>query len=195
MVDEPYAADAAELAKKHPNLGVGLHFTATNAKGELFDLNDTEIVQKELEFQYKKFCELMGKSPTHIDSHHHVHTRDNLKQLFISLAEKYKLPLRMSCSVSYNGGFYGQWYDGDMNHYPCHEFISIEHLSNMLKDLPEGVTEFGCHPGYISPNLKDIYLFEREIELSVLLNPDLLPIIHGKDIKLINFAELPNLKR
>ena len=195
MVNEPFAADAAELAKKYPGLGVGLHFTSTNANGEFFDLDDAEIVKKELESQHKKFCELMGKQPTHIDSHHHVHTRDNIKQLFIPWAEKHKLPLRMTCNVFYNGGFYGQWYDENMNPFPCHECISIGHFESMLNNLQEGITEFGCHPGYIASDLKDTYLFEREVELSVLLNPDLLQLIHKKDIKLINFAELPDLRR
>ena len=82
MVDMPMAREAATLAKLHPGLGVGLHFTVTDNQGPTIDLFDIPAIEKELHRQYERCGELLGHPPTHIDSHHHVHLRKELSPLF-----------------------------------------------------------------------------------------------------------------
>ena len=191
MVDSDYAKEAAELAKKYPKLGIGLHFTATDCRGKiLFDLDDVNKVREELNRQYKKFCKIVGKQPTHLDSHHHIHMQDNLKPLFLGFAEEYCFPLRHSGTINYNGGFYGQWYDEKGNPNPCHECISAENLKKILQNIPEGISEICCHPGYVSSNLNDHYNKEREVELTSLLDSDVAKLIYKLDIELINFSKV-----
>jgi predicted glycoside hydrolase/deacetylase ChbG (UPF0249 family) len=192
MVDAPYAAQAATQARSYPRLGVGLHFTATNEHTALFDLNDLALVEQELDRQYQRFCELVGGVPTHLDSHHHVHLREQLKPLFVSWAEEHNLPLRGLGHVHYNGGFYGQWYDENWHPHPMPDNISVEHLEKLLRALPDGVTELACHPGFVSAGLDSSYRAERAIELATLLAPQVLSLIHALDIKLINFTGLAN---
>lgn len=194
MVDRPMAQEAAALAKTHPELGVGLHFAVTDNNGPTIDLCDLAIVQSELNRQYERCCELLGRSPTHIDSHHHVHLRKELTPLFAAWAKERDLPLRSLSHVSYNGGFYGHWYDEEWNPHPAPEFISIDNLEKILRALPGGATELACHPAYLSPDLHSSYATEREVELATLLNPRVLDIIHELNIVLVNYATLPKLR-
>jgi predicted glycoside hydrolase/deacetylase ChbG (UPF0249 family) len=193
MVDMPWITEAANLARHHPRLGVGLHFVATNESGPIFNLNDVDIVKAELNRQYKDFCAFMGRPPTHLDSHQHVHLRvEGLKAVFLPWADEHRLPLRNSGGVHFNGEFYGHSFDEQWRAHPAPELISIENLEQILRALPEGITELACHPGYATPDL-DSYAFEREIELSTLVNPRLPDLIRELRIELINFAALQNI--
>lgn len=194
MVDMPRAAEAAALAKHYPGLGVGLHFTATDQTGPLLDLMDVAAVAKELLRQYQRCTELLGRLPTHLDSHHHVHLRKELKPFFIEWAGERGLHLRDGGVSLYNGGFYGQWYDEEWIPHHAPEFISLNNLEKLLDALPEGVTELACHPAYVTPDLESSYAAEREIELATLLNPRLLEVLRELNIIVINFTHLPTIE-
>jgi predicted glycoside hydrolase/deacetylase ChbG (UPF0249 family) len=191
MVDGPRVVEAGVLAKRHPGLGVGLHFTATNAQGPVIDLFDVAAVERELVRQYQRCCDLLGKSPTHLDSHHHIHLRQELQPMFLAWATERRLPLRGSGLVKYDGGFYGHWYDDEWCAHSAPELISVEHLTRILRALPDGVTELACHPGFVSPDLNSSYAAEREIELVTLLDPRVLDLVRDVGITLINFSALP----
>lgn len=190
MVDAPLSVEAATLTRLYPNLGVGLHFTATNEKGSYFDLGKIAAVETELHRQYQQCCDLLGRAPTHLDSHHHVHLRRELQPLFLAWAAEHRLPLRGLGSVQYNSGFYGQWYDEEWRAHPAPELISVENLTQILRALPDGVTELACHPGYASPDLNSSYAAERELELATLLDPCVLGLIREFGIILTNFSAL-----
>jgi hypothetical protein len=193
MVDRPLATQAVVLARQHPQLGIGLHFAVTSEDGPLCDLTYTAAIEKELERQYRRCCDLLGQAPTHIDSHHHVHTRKELAPLFRAWAAEQRLPLRNAGPVLYNGGFYGQWYDDEWQPHPALELIGVDNLIRILRTLPKGITELACHPGYPSADLHSSYATEREIELATLLNSHVLTVIHELGITLTNFAALPKL--
>ncbi len=193
MVDMPLAREAARLAAAHPSLGVGLHFTVTDTKGAKVDLEDVVAIEKEFQRQYQLCCDLLGHLPTHIDSHHHVHLRQELFPLFATWAAERQVQLRGHGSVSYNGGFYGQWYDEDWRSHPAPELIGIENLEKIIRELPIGATELACHPAYLSPDLESSYAAEREIELTTLLHPRVPSLICDLGITLVNFATLPTL--
>jgi predicted glycoside hydrolase/deacetylase ChbG (UPF0249 family) len=195
MVDAPLAAEAVALARQYPQLGVGLHFTVTNQDGPLVDLFDVAAIERELQRQYQRCCDLLGRPPTHLDSHHHVHLRRELKPLFLSWAEEHSLPVRSLGSVSYNGGFYGHWYDEEWNPRLAPDLISVDNLEKILRGLSEVATELACHPAYLSPDLHSSYATEREIELATLLNPRLLAVIHELHIALVNYATLPKVMK
>ena len=193
MVDMPSAAEAAALARQHPNLGVGLHFAVTDEDGPTCDLSDVTALEKELHRQYQCCCDLLGHPPTHLDSHHHVHLRQEITPVFLAWAKAHHLPLRSLGPAQYNGGFYGQWYDEEWRPHPVPELISVDNLAQLLRSLPEGVTELACHPGYTSPDLDSSYAAERESELTTLLDRRVPTLIRELGIILTNFAALPNL--
>lgn len=195
MIDMPSAAAAASLAKAHPGLGVGLHFAVTDNNGPKIDLFDLAAIAKELDRQYERCRRVLGRSPTHLDSHHHVHLRKELAPLVADWAAKHDLPVRSLGQVQYNGGFYGHWYDAEWRPQPAPELISVDNLENILRALPDGATELACHPAYVSPDLHSSYSTEREIELATLLDPRVLAVIRELDITLVNYATLPKEAR
>jgi predicted glycoside hydrolase/deacetylase ChbG (UPF0249 family) len=69
----------------------------------------------------------------------------------------------------------------------------VENLEWILYALPDGVTELGCRPGYVSSDLNSSYAAEREIELATLLNPRVPILLRELGINLINFAALPHI--
>jgi len=193
MVTSPSSIEAAKLARKCSRLSVGLHFVATNEEGALFDLSNTKTVREELDRQYQSFCDLIGQLPTHLDSHHHVHLRvDTLTPLVTTWAQEHALLLRDTGRVRFNGAFYGHSFDDQWQPHSAPELISVDNLKRILRELPNGITELACHPGYFTSDLAP-YGLEREIELETLVNPALSLLIHELEIQLINFAEVPKL--
>lgn len=189
MIDAAFAEEAVDLTNICPNLSIGLHFTLPNE-----DEEDIKIIKKELDRQFNRFLNLVGKKPTHLDSHHHIHLRDDLFCLFTAFAQKHKIPLRSKNSkAKYVGDFYGQWYDeGESKSlFKC---ISLKYLEKILSNLSGPITELGCHPGYFSKSLRDCYNIERVKELETLLNPKVLKILKDKNIKQINFYSLGEIK-
>src|SRR3954447_13194280 len=78
----PAAREAAEYARRRPQLSVGLHvdigewaIVAGEWKPiyELVPASNAEAVAAELRRQLGIFQELLGRGPTHLDSHQHVH--------------------------------------------------------------------------------------------------------------------------
>src|SRR5437879_6831057 len=85
MVRYPAALEAAEYARQHPRLGVGLHLDLGEwafRGGEWVALytvvrtHDADAVRAEAERQLTAFRDLVGHDPTHLDSHQHVRRRD-----------------------------------------------------------------------------------------------------------------------
>jgi chitin disaccharide deacetylase len=190
MVNMPAAAEAMVLSREVPDLGIGLHVNFTNeSEGPVVDIADTGACGEELTRQFNQFNELMGRRPTHIDSHHHVHRRSNLLPLFLDLAGREGLPLREHSRVRYFKRFYGQWNDGS---HP--EWIGTENLVRMLAaDLSDGFTELGCHPGYVDPAFQSLYNIEREVEMRTLCDPLVRDWLTGSGVRLINFGAVAKL--
>jgi predicted glycoside hydrolase/deacetylase ChbG (UPF0249 family) len=64
-------------------------------------------------------------------------------------------------------------------------------------DVQDGVTELGCHPGYVDPDFPTSYATdyatERAIELQTLCDPILRPALAERQIHLVAFGHLGNL--
>ncbi len=61
----------------------------------------------------------------------------------------------------------------------------------ILVNLPEGVTELMCHPGY-AEGLSSSYAAQRERELEALTHPSVREVIVTRNIRLVSFKELAN---
>jgi predicted glycoside hydrolase/deacetylase ChbG (UPF0249 family) len=188
MVTGAAAAQAAALAREHGGLGVGLHWDleGEQASPEL-DLGDPVAVRAELRRQVKLFQELVGQPPTHVDSHHHLHRRPEIRPIAGALAAALGVPMREDGTVTYIGGFYAQWEweVTDLHH------VSPEFLIWILRnEVGEGWTEIGCHPGYVSDEFTSVYLTEREVELATLKHPAVREEIRSLGIRLASYREL-----
>jgi predicted glycoside hydrolase/deacetylase ChbG (UPF0249 family) len=187
MVNMPASEEATVLSRSVPNLSVGLHVNFTyEDRWDSVVLPDEDACRTELHKQFSLYQELMGRLPTHLDSHHNIHKKPYLLPHFLDLAQQYSLPLRGYSPIRYFSNFYGQW-DGDTHL----EQISVETLVQILEnELREGVTELSCHPGYVDPNFKSVYSIEREVELRTLCDPIIKNKIIELGIKLTNYQDV-----
>jgi predicted glycoside hydrolase/deacetylase ChbG (UPF0249 family) len=191
MVDRPGSEEAAFLSQAVPDLGVGLHIDFANEgaweRGR--PARTGESCRAELRRQFRRFQELIGCPPTHLDSHRNVHRDPGLLPHFADLARQYGLPLREHCPTRYFSQFYGQW--GGATHL---EQISVDNLLRMLEtEIQEDFTELSCHPGYVDPDLHSGYSHERETELRTLCDPAVRKILAERQIQLMSFRDLNHL--
>jgi predicted glycoside hydrolase/deacetylase ChbG (UPF0249 family) len=189
MVEMPGSEDAARLARECSGLSVGLHVQFDGRKEPAADLTDTSACRKSLDAQLIRFTGLMGRPPTHLDSHHHVHIRPELLPHFKETTEACGIPLRESSGVRYCPHFYGQW-AGEQHP----ERVSVDGLIQILAtDVVDGVTELGCHPGCADSDLVSSYRIERDLELSTLCDRRVRSFLDDRGIALIGFGEVPRL--
>lgn len=68
--------------------------------------------------------------------------------------------------------------------------ITPENIELIISHLPHGVTELMCHPGYGDTTSIPAYRIERENELGILTNANIVKMIADQNIRLISFNEL-----
>lgn len=197
MVRWPAAADAVQWAATRPQVSIGLHVDLgewtyqDGAWAEVYRVvepDDAEGVDEELSRQLGAFLRLVGRPPTHLDSHQHVHQKEPLRSQMLAVAARLAVPLRgMTDSINHCGSFYGQW--GAGNPYP--EGITLSAFLSLVDGLPEGTTELGCHPG--ADGLSDVdsmYVVERSTERMVICDPILPSELGRRGIQLCSFADV-----
>jgi predicted glycoside hydrolase/deacetylase ChbG (UPF0249 family) len=187
MVEGRASEEASELARSARDLSVGLHFVL-DQEGRSFLQNPVAAAQ-EIRRQLDRFQALLKRLPTHLDTHHHVHRKPGLLQPLLAVANEYGLPLREQSRIRHVPDFYGRWDDAS---HP--EQVSVEGLVRILEnEIGEGVSELGCHPGYIDDELRSTYELERELELATLKSPELPSVLAAQGIELVNFSEAPRV--
>jgi predicted glycoside hydrolase/deacetylase ChbG (UPF0249 family) len=189
LVNWPGAESAARLARRHPELGVGIHVDLDGIRPLGVSRQSQRAVAGAVHRQIETFTRLMGRLPTHIDSHHHAHLRFNVARVFLEAGERYGLPVRGFTPVLYIGAFYGQWPPGrtDMAR------IGPEALIHLLARVEPGLSQLACHPGYVPAEAADGYGPEREVELRSLTDPRVREAIEERDITLVSYRDYPRV--
>ncbi len=188
LVDTPWSEEAAALGRSAPELSVGLHVDL-HGQGGPTATGTRRRLREELDEQFGRFEKLVGRPPTHIDSHHNVHRHAEVLPGFLDFAGRHGLPLREHSPVRYVSKFYGQW--GGRTHL---EQISVENLARMLEtEIPDGISELSCHPGHLDPEHQTGYSAEREVELRTLCDPTLRAVLAANSIRLVSYRDLARL--
>jgi predicted glycoside hydrolase/deacetylase ChbG (UPF0249 family) len=179
MVDRAAAEEATSLARRAPDLSVGLHL-------ELSAGSDPRAAAAR---QIQRFERLLGRPPTHLDSHRDVHRDARVTGEILRVANELGVPLRGYSSARSLTRFYAQW--GGETHLAQ---VSVDSLIGMLEtDVEAGVTELMCHPGYADAALTSSYAHARETELQTLCDPRLRSALRHEGIQLAGFRDLPAL--
>ncbi|SKC56862.1 chitin disaccharide deacetylase [Maledivibacter halophilus] len=210
MTNMPGADHAFEIAKENPGLGVGIHLVLScggpvsndvqsliGDDGKFHHIDNVskyakpEDVRKEFEAQMEKFL-ASGLTPTHIDSHHHVHGNEMVLQIVLELANKYDLPVRIFDKTSIQGKysnikavdyFTGKFYGEDLTEKRFLEEVSVE---------DKEIMELMCHPAYLDKEILwgSSYNTQRVVELDILTGPELKEKLNRRGIKLVNYKAL-----
>jgi len=194
MVCWPAAHEAASYGLRYPELSLGLHIdlgewtykeSAWRPVYEVVQLTDHAAVAKETERQLAHFIRFVGREPTHIDSHQHIHRSEPVYSILKEMACVLGVPLRQYTSgINYNGHFYGQTSQGRSTS----DAISTSSLCSIVMNLPPGVTELSCHPG-CGKETPPPYQDEREIEMRALCSPEVHTVIADEEIQLYSFHD------
>lgn len=214
MVNYDAAPEAARLAIDCPGLGVGLHVALTggvpalppesvrslvDARGRLparpeglAGAQPAEILA-EARAQLARFQALLGRAPSHFDSHHHSHRQPAVLDAVIALARETGRPVRCASAavaerlraerIATTDAFVESFYG---------EAATLGTLNAILDALPEGTTELMCHPGHPDAELLagSSYGSEREQERVVLTSDAARRAVAERGIRLASFAEL-----
>jgi chitin disaccharide deacetylase len=176
MVDMPAAEEAAARAGELPGLDVGLH---------VVEPGDGDWASA-LERQIERFHELVGRPPTHLDSHRDVHQAPDALPHFLAAAGALGVPLRGHGPARHVSRYYGQW--GGESH---PEHLAPQNLVDLVDEhAGPGWSELNCHPGEVDGDLRSSYAAEREVELVALCDPAVRRGLARRGVELAGFRDL-----
>lgn len=196
MVRQAHAAGAVAGSRAFPGLSLGLHldFGEWRFVGgdweplyEVVELDDPAAAAAEAHRQVEQFRTLVGRNPTHLDSHQHVHRREPVRTIAVELARELGVPLRhCNPEIAYCGDFFGQTTEG----VPIPGAVGVDAFLDILAGLESGTTELACHPG---EGLDQdwggtMYRDEREQEVLTLCDSRVRAACIAQEIELSSFA-------
>ncbi len=244
MMNMPGVAADLHLAQTEaPRLGLGVHlnFTAGRPllppewcaslvdehghflKQEVITANPDRIkpdeLRAELKSQITTFKNAMNALPDHLDAHHFVHLYPPLFEVYLDLADSFKLPMRIpfprqADKIDHIPPIISgvppetarsilradqQQLAARSIKAPDHflatfydQQTTLEHLLQLLENLAEGTTELMTHPGIVDESLQaeSSYTVQREQEIAVLTSPQVKAHLTELEIQLITFADL-----
>ncbi len=152
-----------------------------------------EEVELELRAHLATFIRLLGRKPTHLDSHHHVGRHVPIREVVFALAEELGVPVR--CQDVETRRAAGKRGLRSPDHFfgesGPEAYWSSERLLAHLAALPDGLSEFMTHPGYFDPDLAySRYGPQREVELRGLTDPAVRAAVEARRIRLCHFGDL-----
>jgi chitin disaccharide deacetylase len=242
MVTTPAFAEAAERAQRDaPQLGIGLHLNliagaplssvpslTDPATGRFYPLDslvrhslagqiDATEVRRECEAQLAALV-AAGITPSHIDSHRHVHAMPGILPVVAAVAHEAGIPVvrrpldRVSMLDPVASAkmlvVHAAWRTALTGVAPAHRgllaraphFRGIamqgmpdirDRLLATIDSLPIGATEIMVHPGYDDDVLasQDVFRAERAVELQALCDPAVVARLQKGDVKLVSFRD------
>lgn len=215
MVNLPGLETSRTLAQTHPRLGMGLHLNLTfgppvlppekvrsllddsgrfvRNHDRLREAGDPSEIRQELTAQVEKFRVTFGRSPSHLDTHHHIHRYPRILEAVLDLAIGLGVPVRactpeMAVRIRVARLPAVDRAEGDVGPEP---YWTTERLLALLATLQEGVTELICHPGYADASLSESsYSTQREGELRALCDPRVGRALEAAGIRRIAYTDL-----
>jgi predicted glycoside hydrolase/deacetylase ChbG (UPF0249 family) len=199
MATGPAFENAVELARQNPDLDVGVHLVLVDGEGFpptiprlLFSLSRIRIYD-ELVRQVRKVLDT-GLKPTHLDTHKHTHLLPQVFNAVTRIAEEFQipwvrrrfgpfrvLPTRGCRTTDHFTGFTMTGRYGAIQ------------LAQVIRRLPEGSTEFMCHPGLCTDELRAARTRLKESrrrELDALVSPEVRAALDESGVKLARYRDL-----
>jgi chitin disaccharide deacetylase len=200
MATGPAFDHAVQLARENPELDIGVHLVLVGSPGFpaalpglLLSLGRIRIYD-EFVRQVRKVVDA-GLQPTHLDTHKHTHLLPQVFNAVARIAEEFHIP----------------WVRrrfGPFRFFPTRRCRSTDHftgfrltgrydageLAQLIRRLPEGSTEFMCHPGFCTDELRAARTRLKESrrrELDALTSPEVRAALEESNVKLARYRDLP----
>jgi predicted glycoside hydrolase/deacetylase ChbG (UPF0249 family) len=215
MVNLPGLEQSATLTSDLPGLSVGVHLNLTfgppvlppdrvrslvdgtgifiRERERLAAAGEPEEIVEEARAQVRRFRQVLGRPPTHVDTHYHVHRHPRVLEAVLEVAAELGVPVRalsgdMAARIRARGLRAADRLVGDVG---ARAYWTPERLQGFLASAPDGITEICCHPGYCDESLQvSSYAAQREEELRALCHPAVLQAVEQADLRLISYADL-----
>jgi chitin disaccharide deacetylase len=222
MADSPAFDDAVRLARQTPSLDVGCHLVLVGMPGypasvsrliQALALRRVDVYGR-LKSQIGKILDA-GVRPSHIDTHKHTHLLPPVLDAVARLAEEFGIlwvrqpfdfdahpgPSRRFGSIakllrprfrrvlSRHGLRSTDHFAG----FRVTGALDSDMLVAIIDALPEGTTEFMCHPGFCTSELRQATTRlkdSRERELGALTDPRVREAIHRNGVALTTYRDL-----
>ena len=214
MVNYPAALEVPPLSAENPGLGIGLHVALTGgvptlpasrlatlvdpsgrlpARPSGLAAADPAEVVAEVRAQLKRFREIMGRDPTHFDSHHNAHCLPQVLEAVVTLAWETGLPVRAASpavaarlrqeGIKTTDRFVEDFYD---------RTATLPALIRALDEIAPGTSELMCHPAVVDEELRatSSYAEPRGRELEALISREARQSVQASGIRLIHFGQL-----
>ena len=204
--------DAVRLARDTPSLDVGCHLVLISGRSLLPPYAPLPAsvpkllralavrrirVYDELAAQVRKIL-AAGMEPTHLDTHKHTHLAPPVLDAVARIAEEFEIRwVRRPFEIPMLRGRFRRV----LARHGCRttdhfagfrmtgKFRAPE-LVQLIRELPEGLTEFMCHPGYCGDDLRHTRTRlkeSRERELEALLSPEVRAALVDAGVELVNY--------
>ncbi len=210
MATGPAFEHAVALTREDPGLDIGVHLVLVGAEGYPATLGQLTAavalgripIHDRLARQVEKILHA-GIQPTHLDTHKHTHLLPPVLNAVTQVAQEFRIPwvrrpialrvpflraalqhrlIRRGCRTT--------------DHFAGFEMTGrydARGLAAMIRRLPEGVTEFMCHPGFCREELRAARTRlkeSRQIELDALTSAEARQALQESAITLISYRDL-----
>lgn len=210
MVNTRGTEEAAQIARSRSELAVGLHinislglpltdcpsllrdgsFTKPKVLGNTCGYDEADL-DRELNAQYQRFVSLIGRKPSHIDSHLYAHQKyPEVNHAVRRLAQREGLPVRDADTNQYPKVFF----QGNFKVSPGETREDLQRkLMTFLEQMqPLPSAELMVHPGLADTWLHNnsSYHSQRIIEYQVLTDPEIKDHLRKMNVQLISFLDM-----
>jgi chitin disaccharide deacetylase len=192
---------AVGLARENPELDVGVHLVLVGSEGypatvaRLVASLGSIRIYDELARQIGKVLEA-GIRPTHLDTHKHTHVLPPVLAAVARLAEEFKIPWVRRPLANPLQGVLARHGCRTTDHFAGFAITGrydAARLAKLIRRLPEGLTEFMCHPGFCTAELERAHTrlkASRRRELDALISPEVRAALEESNVVLTRFAAL-----
>ena len=207
MANMPGFEHGVDLLKKNLGLGCGVHMTLTCYKpllkthktivdenGNFYKKATKDILNEmDLDEVYEEFCAQIDKvkscgiNITHLDSHHHVHGREELREVIEKIVNKYKLPIRGAFEYKTNINDIVPVIDSFYAHNVDYDYFE----KNIEEIKKHEVCDLMCHPSFVDEFLlsSTSYATPRTKEHTILTCKEIKDFLRKSNISIVNYRK------
>jgi len=198
MATGPAFDHAVDLARENPKLDVGVHLVLVGSDGypptvaRLVASLGRMRIYDELARQIGKVMDA-GIRPTHLDTHKHTHLLPPVLEAVARLSEDFKIRWVRRPLASLFERVLAQHGCRTTDHFAGFALTGrydAARLAKLIRRLPDGLTEFMCHPGFCTAELEHAptrLKQSRRQELDALTSPEVRAALEESHVVLTTF--------